>query len=223
MRYFVRAAGLTTAVALFGQFHLPGTGGKSDPAPKKETPSAAAASATAPSAAPVASGFEYYVLALSWAPGRGGRFLVRGLLPEKREGAGPESCESDKKISRGVISLAQSLMENRSAVQTEWEKHGSCSGLSAADYFNNMRYARSQVQIPVQITSLEDATTESPLQIEGQFAGANPGIAAGAFRVGCEGGRFTEMRVCFDRQFKPRECMVTAGECGAAEVSIGPR
>ena len=221
MKYFVRAAGVVTTMAmtLVAQFHLPGTGSKSDPAPKTKPPSAT----TAPATVAVAPGFEYYVLSLAWTPGKRGPFLVSGFLPEKSEGAGPESCKSDRKVSRGAVNLALPLMVSREAVQAEREKHGSCSELSAADYFNGMRYARSQVQIPVQLTSLEDPATESPLQIEAQFAGANPGFPAGAFRVGCEGGRFTEVRVCFDREFKPRECMATAGECRAAELSIRPR
>jgi ribonuclease T2 len=223
MRYFVRAGIVMAGAAMLSaQFHLPGTGGKSDSTPKTKAPVSAAAPIT-----PVAStGFEYYVLALSWAPGKRGPFLVRGLWPEKSEGAGPEACaadKSEKKVSKGAMSLVLPLMESREAIQTEWEKHGSCSGLSAADFFNGLKYTRSQVQIPVQFTSLEDAATQSPLQIEAQFAGANPGFPAGAFRVGCDGGKFTEVRVCFDPQFKARGCMATAGECGAAELSIRPR
>ena len=218
MRYFVALT--LFAVMAPAQFHLPGVGGgKSAPAPKAPAPVAT----TAPSAPVVAAGFEYYVLTLAWAPGKRGPFLVRGLWPEKSEGAAPESCTTGKKVSKGAMSLALPLMESREAVQAEWEKHGSCSGSSAADYFNAMKYMRTQVQIPVQLTSLEDVATLSPLQIEEQFAGANPGFPAGAFRVGCEGGNFTEVRACFDTAFKPRECIVTAGECGAAELSVHPR
>jgi ribonuclease T2 len=226
MKQFVRSAiFLALAFPIFGQFHLPGSG-KTDSTPKTKAPVPVAGPVAAASAPTGSAVFEYYVLALSWAPGKGGPFVVRGLLPEAREGAGPEFCsdvKDVKKVSRAVMNLVLPLMASQDAVQQEWLKHGSCSGLSATDYFNGVRYTRSQVQIPVQMTSLEDATTQTPFQIETQFAGANPGFPEGAFKAGCDGGRFTEVRVCFDAQFKPRECTATAGECAAAELSIRPR
>jgi ribonuclease T2 len=220
MRRVVRLAGVLTAAAMpvFAQFHLPGGAPKSDPTPKAKSGSTTAA--TAPPAA--LARFDYYVLALSWAPGKGSPFVVRGLLPETNEGPAPESCGSEKKVPKGVISLMLPLMESKAAIQQEWVKHGSCSGLSPADYFNGVMYTRSQVQIPVQMTSIEDATMESPLQIETQFSGANPGFPEGAFRVGCDRAAFTEVRVCFDPGFKPRECAATALECAAPELSIRP-
>jgi ribonuclease T2 len=220
MKFLLRLAVLPLAAAIpvFAQFHLPGTGGKSDAPGKPKNPAA-----TAPPAAPdTPSRFDYYVLALTWAPGNGAQFAVRALLPEAREGVAPESCSSVKTISKGAMNLALSLMPSRAVIQQEWAKHGSCTGLSAMDYFNGIRYARSQVQIPVQFTSLEEATTETPLQIESTFGGANPGFPPGAFRTGCTDGAFTEVRVCFDLHFKPRECMASANECPVSELAIRP-
>jgi ribonuclease T2 len=107
-------------------------------------------------------------------------------------------------------------------IQHEWEMHGVCTGLAPVDYFSNMVQARSAVQIPVQITSLDRQITEGPGQIETQFANANPSFPKTAFRTSCPGGVFQEERVCFDKNLKPRACTVSVGECSNPAITIRP-
>jgi len=238
------------AALLAAQFHLPGTGGgngdatpapKPAPAPKssgKPAPDPAPAAPAAPVKAPVKGPFDYYVLTLSWAPdfcalpenaaahpkecatGKGIRFVVHGLRPLAAEGASPESCDSARKPSRGAISIVLPLMPDESLIRREWTEHGSCTGLSPADYFTDILHGRSLAQIPVQFTSLDDTATETPQQIETQFAGANPGFPEGAFRTACSAGMMTEVRVCFDPLMKPRACTATVSECPAGELTV---
>ena len=78
------------------------------------------------------------------------------------------------------------------------------------------------MQLPVQVTAVDEAVTESPEQIEAQFAGANPSFPAKAFRTACKGGDFVEIRVCFDKSLKGMECTATVGECGGATERILP-
>jgi ribonuclease T2 len=146
---------------------------------------------------------------------------VQGLRPQNVEGASLESCGPVKKPSKAVISIVLPLMLNENAVRGEWQTHGSCTGLRAADYFTDIRHARALVQIPVQLTSLDGPVTETHEQIEEQFAGANPGFPEGAFRAACAHGKLTEVQVCFDALLKPRPCLATVSECPSRELTIG--
>ena len=87
----------------WAQFHLPGSGGGGSSAPK--APKKGTTAAPVQTAGPVNSPFDYYVLALSWAPGfcadpanaaanpkecapaRHTGFVVHGLWPEANAGS----------------------------------------------------------------------------------------------------------------------------------------
>jgi ribonuclease T2 len=227
------------------QLHIPGLGGGgSTPKPTAPAPTASPKSSdsttSVPKAAPVTAPFDYYVLSLSWAPGfcadpanaaanpkecapgKHTGFVVHGLWPEANAGANPESCEKTKPVSKAVLNLMAPYMPSPTLVQHEWATHGTCSGLSPADYFTEAIQARVAVQLPVQVTAIDDAVNESPEQIEAQFAGANPSFPAKAFRTACKGGDFVEIRVCFDQKLKGLECTATAGECTGATERIRP-
>jgi ribonuclease T2 len=225
------------AGALPAQLHLPGTGaGESTTKTKK---AATPADNTAP-AGPIPAAFDYYVLSLSWAPGfcsdpanaaanpnecapgKHTGFIVHGLWPESNQGKNPESCGTAKPVAKSVLNMMLPYMLSATLVQHEWATHGTCSGLSQADYFTEVVQARVAVQLPVQITGIDQATSESPAQIEQQFAGANPAFPANAFRTACKGADFTEVRVCFDRNIKGVECTPSTGDCGNATEQILP-
>ncbi len=118
------------------------------------------------------------------------------------------------------MSIVQGLMPDESQIRREWAEHGSCTGLSPADYFTDILHGRSLTQIPVQFTSLEETATESAEQIEAQFASANPGFPEGAFRTACAGGLLTEVRVCFDPLMKPRACAPALSACPGGELTV---
>jgi ribonuclease T2 len=171
-------------------------------------------------APPVA--FDYYVLSLSWAPGTGKGFVVNGLWPQVNTGQNPESCGKAKKVSKRIIKTMQPYMQNASRVQQEWAVHGTCSGRLQGAYFNDVVEARSAVQLPVQFTALEEPITETPEQIENEFASANPSLPATAFRTACNDDALTEVRVCFDKGLKPQACPASVPECTATNIQIRP-
>jgi ribonuclease I len=80
--------------------------------------------------------------------------------------------------------------------------------------------ARSAVQIPVQMISVEVPLTESPALIEDKSAAANPTFPKNVFRTVCRNGALSEVRVCFNRELKAIECPVRAGECRDTSVNI---
>jgi ribonuclease T2 len=190
--------------------------------------------------APTPASFDYYVLSLSWAPGFCGQpgavavnpkecatgggvgFIVHGLWPEVAAGKSPESCAKSRPVAKNVVNFALPDMLTSGLIQHEWDTHGTCTGLSPFDYFSAVVQARAAVQIPVQITSIEDQIRESPGQIESQFATANPSFPAAAFRTFCPRGEFQEERICFDKTLKPQACTGSVGECAIPAVTIRP-
>ena len=117
------------------------------------------------SAQNVAGRFDYYVLALSWAPswcrstddprdsnscdiGRKTGFTVHGLWPQSERGW-PSNCPSNfPGPSRAETRAMIDLMGSSGLAWYQWRKHGRCSGLSATAYFDLMKSATEQVKIP---------------------------------------------------------------------------
>jgi ribonuclease T2 len=186
--------------------------------------------------------FDYYVLSLSWAPdfcsqpgaASGNRkecasgqkigFVVHGLWPEISEGAStgksPESCAPAKSVAKAVINFILPYMPSPGLIQHEWATHGTCTGLTPAEYFADVLQSRSAVQIPVQFAALEETAMESPGLIETQFAESNPSFPPGAFRSACRNGALSEVRVCFDKDLKAKACPASAGECTTQQIAI---
>jgi len=207
---------LTAALFLLAQLHLPG--GHTASAPKP-----VAAPAVQPQAA--SDAFDYYILVLSWAPNSSaghGSFRLQGLWPRVTRGQTPEACGQTKPVSKAVLKMMRHYIQDAALVQGEWAAHGTCSGLTPADYFNRVIEAFVAVQIPVQLTSIDEPVAESPEQIEAEFAGANPSFPARAFRTSCPRGALAEVRVCFDGNLKPEECPATADECRGPTLRILP-
>jgi ribonuclease T2 len=183
-----------------------------------------------------AAPFDYYLLSLSWAPefcaqpgeaaanplecGEGKGFVVHGLWPEANQGKSPESCGAAKSVPKSLVNDMLKYMPSASLIRHEWATHGTCSGLSQGEYFTKVMLARASVQIPVQISSLGQSTTESPGEIEAQFGAANPSFPEGAVRTACQSGKLSEVRVCFDKNLNALACTASAGECTTQAVTI---
>src|SRR5580704_1682525 len=111
-----------------------------------------ASAASAQSLPPAATApFDFYVMTLSWSPGfcdtggeerspqqcavgSGDGFVVHGLWPDNRMSAD--------------LAAAHGLYPTDDLAEHEYAKHGTCTGLSAADYFAAVRYVRDQLKIP---------------------------------------------------------------------------
>jgi ribonuclease T2 len=183
--------------------------------------------------------FDYYLLTLSWAPdfcataganqdprecgaGRHIGFVVHGLWPQANQGRGPESCGHASPVSQSIVALMLNYIPTESLIQHEWQTHGTCTGLSADDYFAEVRKARDDLTIPAVFVSLSQTVTESAAQIETQLATANPSYPPVSFRATCTGGMLQEARICLDKTLKPQACTASAGECTAPSMKILP-
>ena len=132
-------------------------------------------------------------------------FVVHGLWPQYDRGF-PEYCQNPSpRLYHGIVSAMLDLMPAPRLIYNEWDKHGTCSGLSAQAYFDTVRKARAAVKIPPEYTNLEQPLSVTPGAVEDAFIKANPNLSQGDMAIGCDKKRLTEVRLCFakDLQFHP--------------------
>lgn len=170
--------------------------------------------------------FDFYVLSLSWSPsfcaaaaerGRGRApvlqcgarpfsFVVHGLWPQYERGF-PENCQVPApRLDHRIVDSMLDLMPAPRLVYNEWDKHGTCSGLSARDYFATIRKARSAVSIPAEYIGLQKPISVSPEAVADAFVKANPGLAKADIAISCDRRRLTEVRLCLSKDLKFRAC-----------------
>ena len=111
--------------------------------------------------------FDYYLLDMSWSPeychSHGSSpecsqhlgLVVHGLWPQYNGGnRGPENCGNQPGPTNPSSLL--DIIPTISLIQHEWTTHGTCSGLSADDYFGLVRriftsfHAPAPLQRPTQ-------------------------------------------------------------------------
>jgi ribonuclease T2 len=188
--------------------------------------------------------FDFYVLSLSWSPsfceaasergnnGRsqqaqcGGRpfaFVVHGLWPQYERGF-PDYCQRPSpRLDRNIMSSMLDLMPAPGLIFSEWDKHGTCSGLGARAYFETIRKARSAVKIPPEFLELSEAKTIAPGAIEDAFIKANAGLSNSAVSVICDKARLSEVRICMSKDLQFRACEeIDRRACRREEVVMPP-
>ena len=87
-----------------------------------------------------------------------------------------------------------------------WDRHGTCSGLSARAYFDTVRRARAVVKIPPEYLAPNAAVTLSPGEIEQAFVKANAGLSSRAMAISCDQERLLEVRICMTKELTFRAC-----------------
>jgi ribonuclease T2 len=168
--------------------------------------------------------FDFYVLSLSWSPSfcaaaadssryggpqcgaRPFSFVVHGLWPQYERGF-PEYCQNPSpRLYHGIVSSMLDLMPAPRLIYNEWDKHGTCSGLSAQSYFDTIRKARAAVNIPPEYNNLQAPLTVTPAEVEDAFIKANPGLTSSGIAVECSRSRMSEVRLCLSKDLKFRDC-----------------
>ncbi|MCT8974835.1 ribonuclease T2 [Microbaculum marinisediminis] len=188
----------------------------------------------------VAGDFDYYVLSLSWSPSyceaeaeradrfqcAGGRpysFVVHGLWPQYERGW-PEFCPAaTSRPSEQIVRSMLDIMPSPGLVRYQWQKHGTCAGLSVEGYFDLVRKARDRVVIPPAFRTVNRYVTVEPGAVENAFRRANPGLAADAIAVDCDRSRLREVRICMDKALNFRGCReVDRRACRLNKVVLPP-
>ena len=158
---------------------------------------------------------------LECGQGRHVGFVVHGLWPQRTDGTRVENCGSASPVSSDIVNSMLPLMPDAGLIQHEWKTHGTCSGLSAADYFGLIRKAAGVVQVPDALKALAAETHSAPQDIEGKFAQAN-GTSDHDFRVSCPSNELREIRSCLTKDAQLMECPADLQECHAGQILVRP-
>jgi ribonuclease T2 len=164
--------------------------------------------------------FDYYLLALSWAPsyclvhpgdrdecqGRGFGFVLHGLWPQFNGGGYPQNCSTNIDPDREAEAVGRTIYPSPSLMEHEWQRHGTCSGLAPADYFRTADRALAVVHIPAIFAAPRADQRLGADQILAAFGAANPNLPPHAMTVGCSRGELSEVRVCLTPNLQPRPC-----------------
>lgn len=164
------------------------------------------------------------MLSLSWSPsyceiegadanrqqcnsGRRHGFVVHGLWPQFERGW-PEFCDSSEpeRVPNDLVSKTIDIMPSAGLIGHQWRKHGSCTGMSQADYFMVVRDAWNRMTIPDRFHNTRSDVTIDPDEVEAAFIEANPGLRSDGFATSCSGRYVSEVRICLDKALDFRSC-----------------
>jgi ribonuclease T2 len=183
---------------------------------RSRTPATAREAAEPATAQTNGSGFDYYLLNLSWSPefcyshrsaaecAAHDTFVLHGLWPENNDGTYPENCPD----APGPADPGQynDLYPDAGLLEHEWRTHGTCTGLSADAFFTTARKAYQSVKIPPSLENLKAQTSMAPEEILGMFTDSNPGIPRSSLVLSCGHNYLTAVEVCLDKGLHPVPC-----------------
>ncbi|TNF22824.1 MAG: ribonuclease T [Rhodobacteraceae bacterium] len=167
--------------------------------------------------------FDYWVMALSWSPNwceiegdaRGAEqcaarqdvgWVLHGLWPQYHRGW-PSFCPTlERPPSRVMTGQMADIMGSSGLAWYQWNKHGVCSGLSAAGYFRAARQAYDSIARPAVFRKLDKVVTLPASVVEAAFLKANPGLEADMITITCKGGHIQEARICLSLDLEPVPC-----------------
>lgn len=171
--------------------------------------------------------FDFYVLALSWSPSyceaarertpdrplqlqqcteRPYHFVVHGLWPQYERGF-PRECQTPApRLNRNIMSSMLDLMPSPRLVFSQWDRHGTCSGLGPQGYFDTVRQSHDKTKIPEKFLNVTNYLMVTPDEVEEAFVAANPGLSRAAVAVTCDARRLSEVRICMTKDLTFRDC-----------------
>ncbi|MCW1933900.1 ribonuclease T2 family protein [Pararhodobacter zhoushanensis] len=189
-----------------------------------------------------AGAFDHYLLALSWIPaycatdgddrddprcrdGSAIGWAVHGLWPQNAGGDWPEYCTtSERAPSRRETAEQADLFGTPGAAWHQWNKHGRCSGLSAAQYYRLVRAAAEGIALPPVFEGVNRDLRVGPEVVEAAFIEANPDLTQDRIVTSCPGGALVELRLCLTRDLEPMDCgpALTRRECRLSAATLLP-
>jgi ribonuclease T2 len=167
--------------------------------------------------------FDYYVLALSWSPtwcvlegearnseqcAQGAEFgwVLHGLWPQYHRGW-PAHCPSvERPPSRAMTRDMADITGTSGLAWYQWKKHGTCTGLSASDYYALSREAYDRVVRPEVFRKLSKPVKLPASVVEDAFLKANPEWEPDMLTITCRSGRIQEARLCLSKTLDPVPC-----------------
>ena len=174
--------------------------------------------------------FDYYLFTLSWSPeychshpsaqqcgGDHPGFVVHGLWPQFNNGQWPSACSSERGLSNPSSML--DIMPDSRLIQHEWTTHGTCTGLTANQYFGVIRQAYKAIRIPSSLVGPTRTTTRSAGEIKQMFADINPGLSSDEIVVSCHNRYLSAVAFCLAKNLRPTTCQAVR-DCTARAIRI---
>ncbi|MCR9157326.1 MAG: ribonuclease T2 [Rhodobacteraceae bacterium] len=182
--------------------------------------------------------FDYYVMSLSWSPtwcaieGDARQspqcdadfgWVLHGLWPQYHRGW-PSYCPTvERNPSRTMTNDMADIMGTSGLAWHQWNKHGVCSGLSAAQYYDLSRKAYGMVVRPEIFRRLDKAVTLPASVVEEAFLKANPQLEPDMITITCKDGRIQEARICLSKALEPVPCgRDVVRDCTATDALFDP-
>lgn len=172
-----------------------------------------------------------YTLAITWSPqfcrtggftpaarfqcGSGNRFgfALHGLWPDGVGKDWPQYCTATTVLPPATIKGMMCATPSAQLIQHEWAKHGTCMGITPAEYFGRSSKLYAKLRYPDM-----NALSRGPLtvgQFTAAFVAANPGIPASSVRVTASRGWLDELWLCLDTRFNYERCKAGTGGLAA--------
>jgi ribonuclease T2 len=158
--------------------------------------------------------FDYYLLTLSWSPefchghpsapecGAHRGFMVHGLWPQFNNGTWPANCQTNQPAPTDTSPVAGIMPQD--IIQHEWEKHGTCSGLSGNDYFALIRKVFDSIKIPPHFVSPSQSFTVRPGALKDAFEKSNASLADQDIAIELASGRYlSAVEICLSKGDNP--------------------
>jgi len=172
--------------------------------------------------------FDYYTLAVTLTPAfcdlnpdkrnsvqcrQRPALSVHGLWPEKMEGKAPAFCRGEPvgRLPETEARELRRLMPDAGLQKYQWEKHGRCSGLPAADYFRTLVREFGDIRWPAALDVRgRDAVMEREALLR-ELRRLNPALPARGIVLRCNGRErpplLTEIRICLNPAGEPADCV----------------
>jgi ribonuclease T2 len=157
--------------------------------------------------------FDYYLLVLSWSPefchGKPGSseckdhrgFILHGLWPQYNNGGYPVGCATTQPPPTDLSKIQQIMPPE--IVAHEWQKHGTCSGLSGDAYFRLAESVFGSVKIPADLVAPARTTTSRPSTLKKDFETVNPALADDDIAIQLHQGYLNAVELCFSKGDRP--------------------
>lgn len=170
-----------------------------------------------------AGAFDYYVMALSWSanwcelegdarnsPQCDARedhgWILHGLWPQFHRGY-PSNCKTAQRPpSRGMTAQMADIMGTGGLAWHQWKKHGTCTDLSASDYYALSREAYATITRPTVFRKLKRTVRLPASVVEDAFIKENPTLTRDSITITCRQGYIQEARICLSRDLTPVPC-----------------
>jgi len=202
--------------------------------PAEQTAKSRTADARATNAAgalPQASGqFDYYLLTLSWSPeychghpnaaqcdGEHPGFVVHGLWPQNNDGRWPSHCSTEAGLPNPTTML--DIMPDPRLIAHEWTTHGTCTGLTASQYFHTIRAAYDRIRIPDELRHPTQIRRSSAAAIKQMFVDANPKFSTDDIAISCHNRYLAGVSFCLSKSLQPIACQ-SMRDCDARSTIV---